>query len=135
MIRQLFGETLQLERTLDYQLERHNLITTNLSNAETPGYRPVDVTFEATLEGAGRHTALPRLTHPKHLGPTETVRPGVGMLFDDSTQVPGNDLNSVSLERESAKLSANTIRYETATEIVSRILAHLKYAAGDGGNA
>jgi flagellar basal body rod protein FlgB len=38
----------------------------------------------------------------------------------------------VQLERELAKIDANRARYSTSAELVSRRLALLRYAAGDG---
>jgi len=44
-----------LERSLQYMSARHRLLTSNLANIETPGFRPTDVSpqaFQAALRDA-----------------------------------------------------------------------------------
>ena len=57
---------------------------------------------------------------------------GTRLTFDDSPGGPGMDGNTVELERELAKIDANRVRYGTSTELASRRLALLRYAASDG---
>ena len=42
------------------------------------------------------------------------------------------DAPEVRLQRELSKIDANRVRYTTSSELVSRRLAVLRYAAGDG---
>ena len=123
----LFTNLAALHRSLDYHLSRHSLLASNIANAETPGYRPLDLSFDAYLSRAGEL----RATHPNHQAPAEANRFKTS-LFDDSTGSPGNDGNTVSMEREMAKLSANSVRYKATAEMLGRRLALLKYAASDG---
>jgi flagellar basal body rod protein FlgB len=66
--------------------------------------------------------------HMAAAGATATGR----LSFDDSSQFLTADGNGVNLERELAKVDANRTRYSTSSELVSRRLALLRYAAGDG---
>ena len=52
--------------------------------------------------------------------------------FDDGGAMQSADGNAVSLERELAKIDANRTRYAATSELVTRRLAMLRYAAGDG---
>ncbi|MCC6748480.1 MAG: flagellar basal body rod protein FlgB [Deltaproteobacteria bacterium] len=123
----VFGDLSPLERSLDYHQFRQELLTSNVANAETPGYRPLDVNFQASLDKAGTLA----VTNEGHLpaGPGERMQSGV---FADPSATAGNDGNAVSLEREMAKLSANSIRYRAAAEMISRHIGMLRYAATDG---
>lgn len=123
----LFANLAALQRCLDYHLQRHAVLSSNVANAETPGFRPLDVSFDAYL---ARASDL-RVTDPRHMGP------GAGdqfrsALFEDATAAVGNDGNAVSMEREMSKISANSIRYRGAAEMITRRLGLLKYAATDG---
>lgn len=124
----LFGGLLPYEKTLDFHAARHGVLASNIANVETPGYRPMDVSFDAHLRQAGE--ALTR-TDPRHL-----AADGAGSfemeLFEDTSVAPGNDGNAVSMEREMAKLTANALRYKVNVEIVSRRLARLRYVVSDG---
>ena len=104
------GSTLDtLQAALTYHRERHTVLAGNIANLDTPGYRPLD------------------LARPGPSGEAELVT-----AFDDGGGLQGPDGNAVSLERELAKIDANRARYATTAELVSRRIALLRYAAGDG---
>ena len=59
----------RLRTGLDYHLQRHNVLVSNLAQAETPGYRPVDLE-RGTFDGAVS-VAL-AATDPGHVGTPTT---------------------------------------------------------------
>ncbi|MCS6915109.1 MAG: flagellar basal body rod protein FlgB [Myxococcales bacterium] len=124
----LFSGTLRLEQSLDYHQDRHILLTSNIANVDTPGYRPVDLGL-VPAPPAGELRLVQ--THARHIDPQD--HPPLIVPFEDPSPSPGNDQNAVDLDRELVKIAANTIRYETASELVARRLALLRYAAGDLG--
>jgi flagellar basal body rod protein FlgB len=71
------------------------------------------------------------VTDPHHLGGAGTTS-DYTTTFDDGGALQGPDGNAVSLEREMSKIDANRARYGTSAELVSRRLALMRYAAGDG---
>ena len=123
----LFGNLTLLQHSLDYHLRRHGLLASNIANAETPGYQPLDLSFQATLS----RTVDLRGSDARHLGASEESRFSRG-IFTDPSGTPGNDGNTVSLDREMAKLTANSIRYRSAAEMLGRRVAMLRYAVSDG---
>jgi flagellar basal-body rod protein FlgB len=123
----LFANLAALNRSLDYHLARQGLLSSNVANAETPGYQPLDLRFDSYLARAGEL----KVTDPGHLGPSAANHFEMSVFADPAT-APGNDGNTVSMEREMGKLSANSIRYRAATEMLSRRIGLLKYAATDG---
>lgn len=100
-----------LQAALTFHRERHTVLAGNVANLDTPGYRPLD------------------LSRPSPGGDGENQ---VITSFDDGGAFQGPDGNAVSLERELAKIDANRTRYNTTAELVSRRIAMLRYAAGDG---
>lgn len=123
----LFSGLATLQESLDYHQDRQVMLDSNIANADTPGYRPVDLGF---LPPPPPGTLGLDRTDGAHLDPRD--RPALLVPFEDPSPAPGNDLNAVDMDRELAKVAANTIRYETAAEIAARRLGLLKYAAGDG---
>ncbi|MBI5508994.1 MAG: flagellar basal body rod protein FlgB [Deltaproteobacteria bacterium] len=121
----LFASLSPLERVLDFHMARHNVLAANLANAETPGFRPRDLRFDALLDNA---TALVR-TDQGHLAGAETP-PGTTLTEDEA--MVGPDQNGVRLEQVMAQITANRLRYETGVELARRRLALLRYAATDG---
>jgi flagellar basal-body rod protein FlgB len=114
-----------LGAALNYHRDRHTVLAGNVANLDTPGYRPVDLDRARPLAGA----ALTQ-TDPGHLAPAQPA--AYVTTFDDGGALVGPDGNAVSLERELSKIDANRARYATSAELVSRRLAILRYAAGDG---
>jgi flagellar basal-body rod protein FlgB len=122
-----------LHGALDYHLDRHNVLLSNVAHVDTPGYRPVDLervdagNFDAVLG-----VALAR-TQGAHLGSPNGAPAALhGRVFEDSVSAGGNDGNHVSLDREAAKIAANHVRYDVISAVASAELRQLAYAAGDG---
>ena len=110
------GSLETLQAALTYHRERHTVLAGNVANLDTPGYRPLDLS-RPTSAGASGGSG----------GQAQVVQ-----SFDDGGGFQGPDGNAVSLERELAKIDANRTRYNTTAELVSRRIAMLRYAAGDG---
>jgi flagellar basal-body rod protein FlgB len=121
----LFDAVDRLQGAMTFHRERQNVLAGNLANLDTPGYRPLDL--ERTPAGDPGTLAT---TDPAHLQPG--AAPDGTRSFDDGGALVGPDGNAVSLERELAKIDANRVRYSTSADLVSRRMALLKYAAGDG---
>jgi flagellar basal-body rod protein FlgB len=136
-MRSLFPGTLEvLHKNLDLRQERHTVLTSNIANAETPGYIAKDVYFEDALREAAAPSARDALqrTHPRHLSaPVPTVQEVRGTLAASASDDVGNDLNTVSLEQEMAKLTMNTFHYTASIEILKRMFGQIKRAIGEGG--
>jgi len=122
-----------LQGALDYHLERHSVLSSNVAHVDTPGYKPRDL---ARVEDASFAPALQLAlskTEVGHLsGPTGAGAPIHGRVFDDLSAGAGNDGNYVSLDREAAKVAANHLRYDTVSAIISAELRALQFAASDG---
>jgi flagellar basal-body rod protein FlgB len=119
-------------RSLDFHLERHNLLAANVAHVDTPNYKPRDLErttsskepFERVFQ-----VSLER-THPGHLG-VAAVESSEGRVTTDLSAGGGADGNFVSLDREAAKLAANQLRYDMVSVLMSTELQGLMYAASD----
>lgn len=128
----IFGAIHPLQAALDYHLERHTVLASNIAHVDTPGYRPSDL---ARAEHAGFGSVLGvamAKTDGAHLtGPEASVASLQGRIFKDLSGGAGNDGNYVSLDREASKVAANQLRYDTVAAIVSAELRQLMFAAND----
>ena len=120
-----FSSVDKLQAAMTFHRERHAVLAGNVANVDTPGYRP----FDLTPAPAGDAQSM-AATEPGMIGSTDPQ--GYTKEFSDAGELQTPDGNHVSLERELAKIDANRTRYATAAELVSRRLALLRYAAGDG---
>ena len=125
-----------LGASINFRALRQNVVSSNIANAETPGYKAKKLDFEEALARAVDLNGLNKVhtDHPDHVavggGSVRGVRADV---YDNPDVNTSNDGNTVDLEREMAKLSENTILYKAAIQLINKKLAALKYAASEGG--
>lgn len=117
--------TRAIEKSMDLYLTRHKVIADNIANAETPFYKARQVDFEAQLQRAvaSEEAGLAGVE-------IESVRP---VITQDPDSELGQDLNSVDMDREMAKMTKNDIQYSASSQMISKKFALLKYAIS-GGN-
>jgi flagellar basal-body rod protein FlgB len=120
-----FSTVDKLQAAMTFHRERHAVLAGNVANVDTPGYRPFDL--NPTSADDAQTLAV---TEPGHIASTSGQT--YTKEFSDEGQLQTPDGNHVQLERELAKIDANRARYSTSAELVSRRLALLRYAAGDG---
>ncbi|MDH4099256.1 MAG: flagellar basal body rod protein FlgB [Nitrospirota bacterium] len=128
----LFGGTIGLlGKSMDIRSQRHAVLSSNIANAETPGYKSKDISFENELSKAmGVSTGDMKKTHPNHLsGDTESM---MTAQTSDSEGTLRNDDNDVSVDEEMSKLAQNTLQYNTSAQILAKKFAGLKYAISEG---
>lgn len=111
-----------LEQGLDTAALRQQVISNNIANVNTPGFKRSYVTFETELREVlsrekGKLEA--RRTHPKHIhfGRMDLSKTGGQVVIEDYT-LYRNDENNVDVDAEMTDLAKNTIMYEAlATRI------------------
>jgi flagellar basal-body rod protein FlgB len=121
MIEPIFqADTYQLARKLlDAAALRQEAIASNVANAETPGYRRLDVA-PAFAEQLKAQMASGTLSSADPVSP---------QLTEDATaQSTRPDGNNVEIERELLAMNKNTVEYDYLTQVVSNNLKQLKMA-------
>ena len=122
----LFDTTqIALERAISGASMRNEALASNLANANTPGYRRVDVDFHSALASALDSSADPSAA----LGATSfspQVDPAAG-----ATRADGS---TVDVEAESAKLSANALEQQAEVQIAHTRIGILQSAIGEAGH-
>jgi flagellar basal-body rod protein FlgB len=125
----IFGPVVDGLRTaIDLYAARHRVITENLANVETPGYRARDLDFRAALARA----FAPPAPEPAAGGERIAIAELGGdeppqVIVDRSTPVKV-DGNSVDVDTEMARLSENTLRITALSRMLARQYAVLKSA-------
>jgi flagellar basal-body rod protein FlgB len=104
-----------LEHYLTLVSERQRLVTSNIANADTPGFKTKDIDFEAELQNALK-------------GMPSAPREVSGLITK-------NDGNNVDLDREARLLSENALRFTVASNLLHSRLKLLRTAiqGGTGG--
>ena len=125
-----------LEKSLNLRARRHEMIVSNIANADTPNYKSFDIVIDEELKKTGKDSASLPLenTHSSHL------RGAAGNGFDqvtiharesDGLSLRG-DGNTVDMDREMVNLSENSIVYRASSQIISRMFRSIKTAINSG---
>lgn len=129
----LFDTTFSaIQNAMDLEFKRHAILTSNVANAETPGYRARELDFAGELQAAlGSKDSEMVKTSPQHmdLGGDNLA---AHITFDDSGTIK-SDGNNVDLELEMGKISSNARGYQNATTLMSMKLALLRAATQSRG--
>ena len=125
-----------LRTRMQWAQERQRVLSENVANSDTPGFRPldlVDLKFDSKGQdaaGAPTDVSLTR-TDAGHL-------PGIGQSDAAFHSKNGGHYevrptgNSVNLEQEMIKVAANQMDYQAVTALYTRSLGLLKTALGKG---
>ena len=123
-----------LNTSLNLRLMNQNLISSNIANADTPGYKAKTMEFESALRDAlATSGELQRAgDDPRHIihRDTDPVEPEI---YDDPNGVESLDGNTVDRAAEMAKMAENQLLYDASAEMLRRKLGMLKYAITEGG--
>jgi flagellar basal-body rod protein FlgB len=130
-----FSDKIQIE-SMAHRANRNRVITSNIANAETPGFRALGYDFETQLQAAAGTDGDLRMnvSHPKHLRNNFTsadgsLEPDVFIRPNESVSQDGN---TVDLDQEMSDLAQNEILFRTAVDIINRKIAQLRYAINGG---
>lgn len=127
-----------MQHAMTFRLQRHNMISANIANIDTPGYTPVELQFQDQLrsyyENDAPTTSTSRglaTTNQSHLGMSDPIE-RAEVEFDPYS-LPDNKGNSVDIDHESSKLAENQIMYRTLITAYNRRIGFLQHVIS-GGN-
>ena len=124
-----------LSKVLDLRAEKAQIISSNIANAETPGYSPSVFDFEQDLRSAIKRTGAVALTtsHNSHISPGPAgFNSVVGKISKVADQSGIGDENGVSVDQEMIALSENEILYETSAQLLKKRITLLKHVISGG---
>ena len=121
-----------LKSRLGHLSERQRLISQNVANSDTPGYRPQDVrpfSFSAHVAAASSSGAgQPARTDKAHLSGT-VRRAGPHRAVEGKDSEVTLDGNAVSLEEQMLKMGEARMSYDAAIGFYQKSMGLLRMAA------
>ena len=108
---------LRVEHYLDLVTFRHELISSNLANVDTPGYRTQDVDFDAEMRRAEQRLE------------SDPVAPHVQEV---KGLIERPDGNNVSLDRETMALAQVQLQYRAGVELLRNEIHMVQSAINEG---
>jgi len=129
----VFDKTYQIiSKALDISARRHNLITSNIANVDTIGYKPSDLNFQKTLD---KMLTVPKetvsRTHSKHFSGIDPLRINMNGTINEDVDI--FHLDSVNIDTEMSNLVENNIKFRSTTEMLLRKMGLLKHTIKEGG--
>jgi len=102
---------------IDAAMLRHQALSSNIANLQTPGYKRVDleVDFEAKLAEQVKAGQWNSLERPQ-------------IVQDKTAQVVRADGNNVALEEELMQINQNSLNYEFLAQYISSTKTSIKTA-------
>ena len=101
-----------LEQYMNVVSFRQKLVTSNIANADTPGYKTQDVDFQASFQSA--------------------LNGGTPQSAEVTGLATKNDGNNVDLDREARLLAENAMRFSAASTLMKSQLNAVKEAIQGG---
>ncbi len=122
-----------ISRKMAWLTARQNVLAQNIANADTPNFKPRDLTkasFRQVLEGHGQ-TIKMRQTSAGHLAPVRRSS-DFSSSADKSNYESALSGNSVVLEEQLMKVSETQDAYRLATNLYRKHVSMMKMAIGRG---
>ena len=124
------------DQKLDWLSERQAILSQNIANADSPGYRARDLTplnFKDTLQDAVRlPVAVTEGSHLAGTGPRSEYRIDKKNAKEVYEASPNG--NGVVLEEQMVAMQESKLQHDLATNLYSKHITMFKTALGGSGN-
>lgn len=118
MVNNIFTHSSILEKALDAVQLRHDVISHNIANGDTPGYKKQGVAFEEYLQKALDTTNKPSQIDLSSLSPRL-----ISQVNSMSTRMDGNNVDP---EVETVELAKNQMRGQALSDYVAQDMKRFK---------
>ncbi len=118
------------KRALDAAWLRQGVLSNNIANVDTPGFKRQDIDFDAMLKGYldSSRLAMTR-TNESHFGIDYNTLVGLRpRIVTDHTTSMRRDGNNVNIDVEMARLAQNNVKYNAITSQLNAQIKRLKAA-------
>lgn len=107
-----------MNKALDANMLRYSMLTNNIANAETVGYKRQDVKFQDVLA---------KQVETKGINKVDIAELDPVIYTDDANYSSRLDGNNVDIDQETSELSKTKLRYDVLIERTNSQLSRYKY--------
>jgi flagellar basal-body rod protein FlgB len=111
-----------MKKSLDLMSTRQSVITSNVGNVDTPGFKASEIDFQGQLrEALGSKGQLKlQATNEKHFGPkSSNISSLTADPFEEEDAAKSNG-NNVDVDKEMAKMAENQIFYNAVIQLMMK---------------
>lgn len=115
-----------MDKAADASWLRENVITNNIANADTPGYKRADVDFESALKrelGSSKYVSLDKKVRGLN---SDLSGLSVSSYTDSANYSYRLDGNNVDVDTEQVELASEELRYEMLTTAINEEFSRMK---------
>lgn len=129
-----FDNIYLMGKLLDAKWMRNEVLSNNIANADTPGFKRADVSFEELLkQRLEQQDILPlATTNEKHISNITSFNDIQPTVFVQSDTTMRNDRNNVDIDKEMVELTENTLSYNIIADQLQRAFQSLSTAINEG---
>ena len=116
-----------LKEAMNYRSARQDMISSNIANADTPNYKPRDISFEQALVAKknallkdNSHQLKMAQTDGGHIKPQKEETSYKPSLFFRDGHMARNDGNSVDIDVETTEMSKNSIMFNALVSALKK---------------
>ena len=122
----VFDYTNILDKAADASWMRENVITNNIANIDTPGYKRQDVDFESVLQKALGKTKYNSLDKKVRELNQDLVKLTTTSDADAANYSYRLDRNNVDENTENAELASESLRYQLLTTAITNNFSRMQ---------
>lgn len=120
-----------LSQALDFRTQRHQVLASNIANADTPGYKARDFEFKSAMQNALGARSVSggvsmSLTSAGHM-PSNSAAGAGAMMYRVESQSSA-DGNTVDMDVERSQITDNALQYQILTQLISSKFQGLRNA-------
>ena len=133
MLDGIFENMNYLQKGLDAASLRNEVISNNIANVDTPGFKRSNVEFESYFKAALNDGGfVAKTTRDKHIKFSSNIDGVSAAIVQDDTTSMRMDGNNVDIDAENSLLAANTIYYDTLIEKLNSEITRLSLVINEG---
>jgi flagellar basal-body rod protein FlgB len=121
----------QHEQALRFRALRNQVLSSNIANADTPGYKARDLDFGQALKSARQESIGLTRTSELHKQAWGMSTDGAKTMYRVPSQ-PSLDGNTVAVDVEQAEFAENALQYRASLAFLDGTIRTLRYALKGG---
>lgn len=133
MLNKIFKNINFLEKGMDAATLRHQVITNNIANVDTPNFKSSSVEFESLFKSAIQNDGFAeKRTRDKHIAFDSDISSIEPKVILNNTTTMRMDGNNVDIEYENTELAKNTIYTDILVEKLNSEISRLRLTINEG---
>ncbi len=129
----IFNQINDMQRLLNAKNLRNEVISNNIANVDTPGFKRADVSFEqALIDNIQKNRIELKTSHKGHINNFQDVKDIKPEVYVQGDSVFRTDKNNVDIDTEMVELTKNTLSYNILAQQVQTKFALLRAAISEG---